>query len=218
MTTVFKISEPGDARVISVLAETESYLVLDKPAGLLSVPGKTEPDCLEARVRAHFPDALTVHRLDMATSGICVMARGKVNLADLQQQFERRQTSKVYQAIVAGRITDDFGTVNAPMRCDWPNRPLQMIDHVQGRHALTHWSVLERMESTTRVRLAPVTGRSHQLRVHMMSIGHAIVGDDWYADKDIAGASERLLLHAHTLAFKDPQTGEKRSFSASCPF
>lgn len=213
-----QISVAGDDRVIGVLAETPSYLVLDKPAGLLSVPGKAEPDCLERRVEAAYPDALTVHRLDMATSGVCVMARSKAHLAHLQQQFERRQTRKRYEAIVAGHVSDDEGTISAPIICDWPNRPLQMIDHENGREAITHWRVLERRDDRTRVELKPVTGRSHQLRVHMKSLGHPILGDRWYADEKAAAASPRLLLHAAELAFSEPGTSTPVSFQSPCPF
>ncbi|MEO1042759.1 MAG: RluA family pseudouridine synthase [Pseudomonadota bacterium] len=209
---------PGDPQAIGVIAETIDFLVLEKPAGLLSVPGKAEPDCLEQRVQRCYPDALTVHRLDMATSGICVMARGKTNLADLQQQFEKRKTTKVYEAVVTGEVAEDAGTIDAPMICDWPNRPLQMIDHEKGRQAVTHWRVIGRQGDRTRLELTPITGRSHQLRVHMKSIGHAILGDRWYADDRAIAASPRLLLHARELGFISPTTGQDVRFSSPCPF
>lgn len=212
------LQQPGDPRVITILAEAPDFLVVDKPAGLLSVPGKAEPDCLEARMEAAYPDALTVHRLDMATSGVCVMARGKKNLAHLQQQFERRRTTKTYEAVVWGEMDEDEGTVDAPMRCDWPNRPLQMIDFEHGRQAVTHWRVLKRAGGRTRVELTPVTGRSHQLRVHLKSLGHPILGDQWYAEGEAQAAAPRLLLHARELGFQSPATGEAITFASRCPF
>lgn len=203
---------------IDLVHGDDAILVLNKQAGLLSVPGKTEPDCLEARVQQEFADALTVHRLDMATSGLLVMARGKANLAHIQQQFEKRQTQKRYIAVVDGQMTDDQGTVDAPIICDWPNRPLQMICHENGRQAITHWRVLDRQADRTRVALTPITGRSHQLRLHLQSLGHAIIGDEWYADEKAARKADRLLLHAETLSFTHPQTGEAVTFSVPAPF
>ena len=203
---------------IEVLAYHEHFLVLNKPAGLLSVPGKTLPDCMEARVQEVYADALTVHRLDMATSGICVMARGKANLAHLQQQFEKRQTTKSYEAVVWGAIAENRGTVDAAIRCDWPNRPLQIIDNEQGRRAITHWAVMERSADQTRVALTPVTGRSHQLRLHMKTLGHPILGDPWYAEREAQAAAPRLLLHARSLGFRDPGTGEALEFTSPVPF
>ncbi|MEO1657584.1 MAG: RluA family pseudouridine synthase [Pseudomonadota bacterium] len=212
------IERLGDDRVIGVIAATSAFLVVDKPAGLLSVPGKHEPDCLEARVQAAYPDALTVHRLDMATSGVCVIARGKPNLAHLQQQFERRQTTKVYEAVVWGQMESDSGTVDAPIRCDWPNRPLQMIDHQEGREAITHWRVIDRQADRTRLELTPITGRSHQLRLHMKSLGHPILGDQWYAFDAAQSLSDRLLLHARELGFAAPSSGERQTYRSPCPF
>jgi len=213
-----QLQQPGDPRIIGLVEIGLDHLVLDKPAGLLSVPGKDEPDCLETRVQSAYPDARTVHRLDMATSGICVMARSKVSLTYLQQQFERRETSKRYEALVWGHVGEDAGTVDAPMRCDWPNRPLQMIDHENGRSAVTHWKVLERTERTTRVELTPITGRSHQLRVHMKSLGHPIIGDRWYAEGPALAECERLALHARDLSFRSPTTTEFVAFHSPCPF
>ena len=131
---------------VDIVHEDHSFLVLHKPAGLLSVPGKSEPDSLEWRVRYLYPEILTVHRLDMATSGVCVMARSKANLAALGRQFEDRETKKHYVAWVRGHPETDAGTIDLPLRCDWPRRPLQMVCHERGRPALTHWRVLERRE------------------------------------------------------------------------
>ncbi|MEM6650709.1 MAG: pseudouridine synthase [Pseudomonadota bacterium] len=203
---------------IDLLHEDESFLILNKQAGLLSVPGKTEPDCLESRVQEVFPDALTVHRLDMATSGVMVMARGKDNLAHLQQQFERRQTKKRYIAEVWGEVAEDSGTIDAPLICDWPNRPLQMICEERGRQAVTHWKVISRGSHRTRLALTPITGRSHQLRVHLQSIGHPILGDEWYAHEEAQKAAKRLLLHAEWLSFTHPQAGREVMFEAHAPF
>ena len=200
---------------LQLVHEDETLLVLDKPAGLLSVPGRTEPDCLEARAQERFPGALTVHRLDMATSGLLVMARSKEALAHLGKQFEKRQTEKRYIAVVQGLPEADSGTVDAPLRCDWPNRPLQMICQEHGRSAVTHWEVLERTGDRTRLALTPVTGRSHQLRVHLASIGHPILGDEWYGD---GGSAPRLLLHAEALKLRHPVGGAWVHFHAPVPF
>ena len=200
---------------LQLVHEDETLLVLDKPAGLLSVPGRTEPDCLEARAQERFPGAFTAHRLDMATSGLLVMARSKEALAHLGKQFEKRQTEKRYIAVVEGLPEADSGTVDAPLRCDWPNRPLQMICEEHGRSALTHWEVLERTGDRTRLALSPVTGRSHQLRVHLASIGHPILGDEWYGD---GASAPRLLLHAETLKLRHPVGGAWVHFHAPVPF
>ncbi|GGY40675.1 RluA family pseudouridine synthase [Parvularcula lutaonensis] len=200
---------------LSLVHEDGALLVFDKPSGLLSVPGRTEPDCLEARVIERYPEALTVHRLDMATSGVIVMARSKEALAHLGKQFEKRQTRKRYIAVVEGAPDADSGTIDAPLRCDWPNRPLQMICEEHGRPAVTHWEVLERGEGRTRLALTPVTGRSHQLRVHLASIGHPILGDEWYGD---ATSAPRLLLHAERLELRHPNGGAWMSFEVRAPF
>lgn len=191
-------------------------VVADKPAGLLSVPGKHEPDCLEARLRTHFGAIETVHRLDMATSGVMVFARGKAALAHLSRQFEKRQTAKRYEALVSGKMREDEGRVDAPLRCDWPNRPLQMICHTHGRPAVTHWQVMERARDWTRVSLTPVTGRSHQLRVHLASIGHPILGDEWYGDG--RASAPRLMLHAAALTFHHPDGGARVTHCSPVPF
>jgi tRNA pseudouridine32 synthase/23S rRNA pseudouridine746 synthase len=201
----------GPIRLIHV---DDHLIVVEKPAGLLSVPGKTEPDCLEARLIAQFSDALTVHRLDMATSGVIVFARGKANLAHLSRQFEKRQTAKRYVALVSGRMAAMSGVVDAPLRCDWPNRPLQMICREEGREAITQWRVDDEGESHTRLGLTPITGRSHQLRVHLQSLGHPIIGDEWYG-----GASAgRLMLHASELTLHHPANGVRTTFSSLVPF
>ncbi|MCR1007215.1 MAG: pseudouridine synthase, partial [Stenotrophomonas maltophilia] len=162
----------------------DALLVAEKPAGLLSVPGRSaeNQDCVVARLQALYPDALTVHRLDQVTSGLLLHARGKDMQAALSMQFEQRQVGKRYEAVVQGLLERDTGEVDLPLIVDWPNRPKQMVDHERGKPALTRWRVLVRdVEARrTRVALEPITGRSHQLRLHMASIGHPIVGDVLY--------------------------------------
>ena len=204
--------------MIPILWEDADLLFIDKPAGLLSVPGKTEPDCVEARLRAQHPEALTVHRLDMATSGVMVFARRKAAQRHLGLQFERRHAGKTYQAVVSGRVERDGGVIDLPLRADWPNRPRQMVCHDQGKASLTEWRVLERRDDRTRLLLIPRTGRSHQLRVHCLSMGHPILGDRLYADGDALAASPRLLLHAHSLSLFKPSGGERVTVTSPLPF
>jgi len=203
---------------IPILYADDDLLFIDKPAGLLSVPGKTEPDCVELRLRLQFPEALTVHRLDMATSGVMIFARNKAAQRHIGLQFERRHLAKTYVAIVDGTVRDDAGHIDLPLRADWPNRPLQMVCHEQGRASQTDWRVLERSGGRTRLELTPLTGRSHQLRVHLKAIGHTILGDEFYADGDVLAASNRLLLHAHTLSLFKPTGGERITVTAPLPF
>ncbi|HZX30528.1 MAG TPA: RluA family pseudouridine synthase [Rhodocyclaceae bacterium] len=194
---------------LAIVHQEETFLVLDKPSGLLSVPGRGEDkqDCLASRVQAEFPDALIVHRLDMETSGLLVMARGEEAHRRLSRLFRERQVDKRYIAVVAGRLATMAGEVNLPLITDWPNRPRQKVDFDIGKPSLTRFRVLGYAGDTTRVELEPVTGRSHQLRVHMQSLGHPILGDPLYGE---AGA--RLLLHATRIAFPHPFTGEPMAF------
>ena len=214
------VYSPPAEPFLDIVHEDPALLVLNKPSGLLTVPGKPadHADCLEARAQARFPQALTVHRLDMATSGLCVMARTPAAQRHLGLQFEKRQVEKTYIAVVGGEMTAESGRIEGAMRTDWPRRPLQMIDHAHGRSAVTDWEVIGRQEGSTRVRLRPLTGRSHQLRVHLAWIGHPILGDDFYAPPDLRAAAPRLLLHAETLGFRHPVGGEPVSFEAPCPF
>ncbi len=185
----------------------EALLLVEKPAGLLTVPGRLPEhrDCLISRVQPLYPDALTVHRLDQVTSGLVLLARGKAMQRALSMQFERRQVNKRYQAIVQGLVQADAGAVDLPLICDWPNRPRQKVDFHLGKPALTRWQVLARdfVREQTRLLLEPITGRSHQLRVHLLSLGHPIVGDDFYG----ALPAARVHLHACTLAFTHPLHG-----------
>jgi tRNA pseudouridine32 synthase/23S rRNA pseudouridine746 synthase len=203
-----------------ILYADDHMLVAGKPAGLLSVPGRGEAnqDCLIRRVQVDYPDALIVHRLDMATSGLLVLARGPEAHRVLSKAFADRKVAKSYIAVVAGEVAADQGEVDLPLITDWPNRPRQMVDHAIGKPSLTRYRVLARAGGRTRVELQPVTGRSHQLRVHMMSLGHPIVGDEFYAPPDVAAASPRLLLHAERLEIPHPETGEIMRFQLPAPF
>jgi tRNA pseudouridine32 synthase/23S rRNA pseudouridine746 synthase len=205
---------------IDVLHEDEHLVVLNKQSGLLSVPGKApeHKDCLETRVQDRYPSALQVHRLDRGTSGVFIMALTSEAQNFLQRGFERRLTEKHYVAEVFGVIKEDEGTVDLPLMTDWPNRPMQKVDHENGRAALTHWNVIERGRQTTRVALRPVTGRSHQLRVHLLELGYPIVGDDFYAPDEVLALSDRLHLHAESLTLPHPKDKERVTFSTPCPF
>jgi len=193
---------------------------VDKPAGLLSVPGRGEGkrDCAAARVQAKYSDALIVHRLDMATSGLLLMARGAGMQRRMSAAFAGREVAKRYVAVVAGVIADDEGTIDLPIAADWPNRPKRIVDLAAGKPSRTHWRVLARGEDTTRVALEPVSGRTHQLRVHMMAIGHPIVGDALYAPPNIRDLAPRLLLHACELSFAHPESGELVLLRSDSPF
>lgn len=203
-----------------ILYADDALIIADKPADLLSVPGRgpDKQDCLVARIRETHADALTVHRLDQATSGLNVLARGAEAHRALSQAFAAREVAKRYVAVVAGEVTDDSGEIDLPLITDWPNRPRQMVDHQRGKPSLTRWRVLERGQGRTRLALEPVTGRSHQLRVHLMAVGHPILGDAFYAPPDILAQSPRLLLHAEHLAFAHPVTGVALEFASPAPF
>ena len=196
---------------VTILYADDDIVVADKPSGLLSVPGKNplNKDCLITRVQQQYPDARIVHRLDMDTSGVMVLARGKANLSALSRQFQERQTQKEYLAWVYGVLQDDKGKINLPLRCDWPNRPKQIVDHDLGKPSVTHFEVLKRKPATlqTKVLLKPVTGRSHQLRVHMAELGHPISGCEFYAHPEALEQAGRLQLHAWKLSFIHPSTG-----------
>ena len=208
------------AAALAVRYEDAACLVVDKPAGLLSVPGRgaDKADCLSARVQARYADALVVHRLDMATSGLILFARGVDAQRTLSRAFAQRATHKRYVALVRGRVDGEAGEIDLPLAADWPNRPLQKVDLAQGRPSLTRWRVLARDASgsaaTTRLALEPVTGRAHQLRVHLHAIGHPIVGDALYAPDD----APRLMLHATSLRFAHPLDGAPVAVESPAPF
>ena len=215
--TGFVYAPPPDPPVI--LHHDHEILVVDKPSGLLSVPGRGEgkDDCLINRLRGAFPTVLLVHRLDLDTSGVMVFGLTPHAQRNLSKQFEERKTKKVYIARVAGRVAEKTGTVDLPLIVDWPNRPRQKVDHAEGRPAQTDWRVVRASDDETRIRLMPLTGRSHQLRVHMAEIGHPILGDPLYAT-GAAADFPRLMLHAESLRFKHPETGAHMTFSAKAPF
>jgi tRNA pseudouridine32 synthase / 23S rRNA pseudouridine746 synthase len=204
----------------------ELMLVLNKPSGLLSVPGRgpDKQDCLSARVQRRFPDALIVHRLDMQTSGLLAMARGLEAQRAINRAFEQRRVHKRYQAVVDGQVrqpdAEAWGVIDLPLELDWPNRPKHIVDYQNGRPSVTRWRVLgaDEARNGTRLELEPVTGRSHQLRVHLQAIGHPILGDDLYASPAAVARASRLLLHACELSLPHPETGEMLSFTSAPPF
>ena len=210
---------------ISLLYQDDALLVLNKPSGLLSVPGRGEDkqDCLSARVQAQFTDALVVHRLDMATSGLLLMARGLDAQRSLNAAFENRQIEKRYVACVAGLLPSDsqWQTIYLPILVDWPNRPLRTI-HPQGQASVTRWrciaNAIPALKGTSRLELEPLTGRSHQLRVHLQALGHPIAGDRLYAPTDVQALAPRLLLHACALTFPHPLSGEILTFDCPADF
>ncbi|MEO7547387.1 MAG: RluA family pseudouridine synthase [Ramlibacter sp.] len=200
-------------------------IVVEKPAGLLCVPGRgaDKQDCLSARVQQVHADALVVHRLDMATSGLWLMARGADMQRHLSRAFAERTVAKRDIAVVAGRLeapetSDGWGTINLPLAADWPNRPRRIVDNENGKPSLTRWRMLGHEGSTTRLELEPVTGRSHQLRVHLQALGHPILGDALYAPLAVQALSERLLLHASALQLAHPAQGQALEFSSTPPF
>jgi tRNA pseudouridine32 synthase/23S rRNA pseudouridine746 synthase len=211
---------PALSEAEGLLYVDEQLLVLDKPAGLLAVPGRgaDKQDCLSLRAQRLWPDARVVHRLDMATSGLFVMARGLAMQRMLSRAFEERVVDKRYEAIVHGAMAADEGEIALPLMADWPNRPLQKVDREQGKPSVTRWRVLERLADRTRLALEPVTGRTHQLRVHLQAIGHPILGDALYAPPALQALAPRLLLHACALRLAHPATGEALAFESPAPF
>lgn len=203
-----------------MLYEDHEIVVVNKPSGLLSVPGRGEhlADCLLSRVQVAFPTALLVHRLDRDTSGVMVFGQTPHAQRNLSMQFEKRTTKKTYVARVDGHLDPKTGTVDLPLIVDWPNRPLQMVDHENGKPAVTDWRVLKYSDGETRVRLSPKTGRSHQLRVHMLALGHVILGDPLYAKGAALENHDRLMLHSEELRINHPENGRGMSFRAKAPF
>jgi tRNA pseudouridine32 synthase / 23S rRNA pseudouridine746 synthase len=204
----------------NILHADETLVVIDKPSGLLAVPGRGEDRRGSAwlQVQALYGDARVVHRLDMSTSGLMAFGRGAAAQRALSMAFERRAVDKRYVAIVAGTVEAEEGEIDLPLLVDWPNRPRQHVDHAHGKPSLTRWRVLERMAQRTRLELEPVTGRSHQLRVHLLAIGHPIVGDALYAPAPVRDAAPRLLLHACRLTLPHPVHDERVMFECAAPF
>lgn len=211
--------ETGGAHGLDIVHFDESLIAANKSTGLLAVPGRgaDKQDCLAMRVQEEFPDALVVHRLDMATSGLMLFARGVEMQRRLSRLFRERKVQKRYVAVVAGRLGSLSGEIDLPLAGDWPNRPRQKVDLEAGKPALTRYRTLgyDSFTGTTRVELEPVTGRTHQLRVHLAAIGHPILGDSLYGSEDSA---ERLLLHASTLGFAHPFNAEPLSFASEPAF
>ena len=217
---------PGAATGLQCLHEDSHLLVLAKPPGLLCVPGRgpDKQDCLSRRAQAQWADALVVHRLDQATSGLVLMARTPEAQRRLGRAFELRQVHKRYLAVVAGALAQApdgaWSTIDLPIAADWPRRPLRVIDHATGKPSQTRWRVLahDAAARTTRVALEPITGRTHQLRLHLSAIGHPILGDALYADAATQAQAPRLLLHACALGLAHPVTGERMDWEWEADF
>lgn len=210
---------------LDIIYQDDDIVVLNKASGILSVPGRLpeHQDCLQNRVQRVLPTATVVHRLDMATSGIMIMALNKPAHVAISRQFEQRKTQKSYLARVWGLVEQSEGSVDLPLISDWPNRPKQKVDHENGKKSLTHYRVLSYKNATdekasTFLELTPITGRSHQLRVHMLALGHPILGDKLYAPKDALIMRNRLQLHALTLSLFHPSSEQAITFNAPCPF
>jgi len=216
---------PPMSPYLDIIYQDEDVVVLNKQSGLLTVSGRlpAHKDCLQSRVNKVLPTATVVHRLDMATSGIVIMALHKPAHVAISRMFQQRETKKSYIARVYGHMKDDNGSVDQPLICDWPNRPRQMVDHERGKQSLTHYNVLSRdvdenAVASTLVELTPITGRSHQLRVHMLFLGHPILGDRLYSHEAAVTASSRLLLHAQMLELAHPMNETTLTFNVPCPF
>lgn len=203
---------------LELLYSDAALLVVNKPAGLLAVPGRgaDKQDCLSVRILREFADALVVHRLDMATSGLMVFARGAGMQRDLSRLFRERKVEKRYVALVAGRLNAPMGEITLPLGADWPNRPRQKVDADAGKPSLTRYRLLgyDAGSDTSRIELEPVTGRTHQLRVHLMAVGHAIIGDMLYDGRE----AQRLMLHACSLSFIHPLGGAPLILTSEPPF
>ena len=201
---------PHSQEEIRILYQDADLLLVRKPDLLLSVPGRhpLNKDCLITRLQEDFPSATIVHRLDLDTSGIMVIPLNKPTHAHISRQFQERKVAKTYTAVVFGQVADDVGVVDLPIARDWENRPRQIICHQRGKNALTHFEVVTRYSDRTRMLLKPVTGRTHQLRIHMRELGHPILGCDMYAHEEALAMAPRLLLHATTLGFEHPNTGQ----------
>ena len=211
---------PHSQAPIRLIYEDTDLLVVEKPHHLLSVPGRhpLNHDSLIRRLQPRYPDVQAVHRLDLDTSGLMVVPKRRESLSELARQFQRRQIEKEYTAIVWGELAEDRGSIELPIATDWPNRPKQIICEERGKHALTHFEVLKRGNNRSLIKLKPVTGRSHQLRIHMQSLGHPIIGCDMYAHPEALEASDRLLLHATRLKLCAPSTGNWLSAFSPIPF
>lgn len=213
-------SPRADEAKFAIIYRDEHLLVLNKPSGLLAVPGRGPDlqDCLSARAQHEFPTALVVHRLDRDTSGVFLMALNADTQRALNRQFAAQAVAKRYVAVVFGSPTADQGVIELPMRKDFDNPPRHMIDVEQGRAARTEWRVIERQADCARLEVSPKTGRSHQIRLHLQSIGHPILGDNLYAHAQALAMADRLLLHAEELSLTHPATGQEITWRSPCPF
>ena len=213
---------PASKEAFTIEYSDDDLLVVNKPCDLLTVPGRGphNQDCLINRLLYTYPNARIVHRLDYATSGLVIIPLSYEAQKSLSKQFQQRSTAKQYSAIVDGIVSEDSGHIDLPLICDWPNRPMQMVDFKQGKTAQTDFTVLNRDSNlnVTRVELKPITGRSHQLRVHMLALGHPILGDRFYATGNALTASPRLLLHAETITFDHPTSGDRITVTVSPSF
>lgn len=205
---------------LHVIYQDDHIFVVNKPSGLLSVPGRLEEhrDSIMTRIQQQYPVAQSVHRLDMATSGIMVVALTKAAERELKRQFREREPEKSYVARVFGQLTKKAGLIELPLICDWPNRPKQKVCHETGKAAQTEWILLEREAQSCRVLLQPITGRSHQLRVHMLALGHPILGDNFYAHPEAKALAPRLQLHAQSLTITHPSFGNRMTFRQPADF
>lgn len=201
-----------------IIHQDDDIIVLNKPGGLLSVPGVRNKDSAYGRLTSEVGELHIVHRLDQDTSGVIVYARHKDALRYLQQQFEHRKTTKTYEALVDGHVQASSGCINLPIKVDWPNRPLQMISHSEGRYALTRWKRMSSEQNRTRMALFPNTGRSHQLRIHMQQIGHPIIGDPFYHPDVERQAQNQMCLHARKLTFSHPRSAKPMTLECPPPF
>nr|WP_086939647.1 bifunctional tRNA pseudouridine(32) synthase/23S rRNA pseudouridine(746) synthase RluA [Thaumasiovibrio occultus] len=205
---------------LDVLYLDKDIIAVNKPSGLLSNPGKdpAHADSVWTRVLADHPNSQIIHRLDMSTSGLIVLALRKKAERHMKIQFMNRETQKLYYARVWGEMSDDSGLIDLPLICDWPNRPKQKVCYTDGKPSQTYYEVVERSNGTTLVALFPITGRSHQLRVHLQSLGHPILGDKFYAHEDAIKAAPRLQLHAAELTFRHPYSEAPMHLFAPCEF
>lgn len=214
------VYDPPPFPLLPIVYQDDDILVVNKPSGLLSVPGRraAHQDSMATRAQRVFPTASVVHRLDMATSGLLILALNKAANSDLSRQFRERIPKKRYYARVDGQLQHDHGDVTEPLIVDWPNRPKQKICYESGKAALTHYTVISRTDDESLVELHPVTGRSHQLRVHMLALGHPILGDRLYATPNAKARAPRLQLHAQTLIVQHPRHGDWMHFANPIPF
>ena len=204
--------------MIHIIHEDDDLVVVNKPSGLLCVPGLSDPNNLFDQVKDYNPNARTVHRLDMGTSGLVIFAKHYEAQKRTSKLFEKREVKKDYIARVNGLVRESFGEIQSPMICDWPNRPKQMIHWLNGKQAFTVYRVLQRFSDSTLVKLFPHTGRTHQLRLHMLQIGHPILGDAFYHLAGSENLAERLLLHARKLSFSHPFTKQSIKLEAPADF